>query len=308
MVNHKKLHGGWKLTRRSFFLLMVMGLILLASCIQGSSAGRSSSTVSDEVPLAPTLQSWATRSTNPDPPPLTTEPAPRETAAPDSGWQEVRQGLERRVINLDSNDDSSTQSLYILRIDPNLYQFNVGYHPGEAQSLLKWGEESEALIVVNGGYFTEDNHATGLIVSEGVSSGSSYLGYGGMFSVGSRGPMMHWLQQQPYDETEPLLAAVQSFPMLITPGGQLGYKDETGEKARRTVVAIDRDGGILLIISPSATFTLAELGRYLINSDLNLDAALNMDGGASTGLLLAEPLEGIPAFSELPSVLLVYPK
>jgi len=308
MVIHKQIHGGGKLFRKDLFLLMVMSLVLLASCNQTLDDGGSSATASDAIPLAPTLQSWATRSTNPEPPPLTTDPAPNQSMAPDSGWQEVRQGLERRVINLNDEDEDSTQSFYLLRIDPDLYRFNVGYHPGEARSLLNWGEETEALIVVNGGYFTEDNHATGLVISEGVSSGSTYLGFGGMFSVGTEGPTLRWLQQQPYDETEPLSAAVQSFPMLITPGGKLGYKDETGEKARRTVVAIDQDGLILLIISPSATFTLADLGRYLINSDLNLDRALNLDGGASTGLLLADPLEGIPAFSELPSVLLVYPK
>jgi uncharacterized protein YigE (DUF2233 family) len=129
-----------------------------------------------------------------------------------------------------------------------------------------------------------------------------------MFSVDNQGPRLRWLGQQPYDEAEHVKAGLQSFPMLVTPGGKLGYKDETGEKARRTVIAEDRDGRILFIISPSATFTLAEMSRYLTNSDLEIDAALNLDGGASTGLLLADPAEGIPAFSELPLVLLVYPR
>jgi hypothetical protein len=96
--------------------------------------------------------------------------------------------------------------------------------------------------------------------------------------------------------------------MLITPGGGLVYKDERGEKARRTIIATDIHGRFLIIISPSATFTQAEMSRYLASSDLELDAALNLDGGASTGLILADPEEGIPALSELPSVLLVYPK
>jgi hypothetical protein len=36
--------------------------------------------------------------------------------------------------------------------------------------------------------------------------------------------------------------------------------------------------------------------------------ALNLDGGASTGLLLADPVEGIAPFTLLPSVIMVYPK
>jgi hypothetical protein len=228
-------------------------------------------------------------------------------SVPDTGWQVVRRGLERRVINT-VDETGGGLSLYLLRIDPDYYSFDVGYRPGDPQSLLKWSEETGAMVVVNGGFFTEDDVATGLIVTDGVPSGSSYQGFGGMFSVDEEGAHLRSLQQQPYSESEVLKAALQSFPMLITPGGNIAYKYEKGEKARRTVVAMDRDRRMMIIISPSAAFTLAEMGAYLASSDLNLDSALNLDGGASTGLVLSDPTEGIPAFSELPSVILVYEK
>jgi len=229
---------------------------------------------------------------------------------PDTGWQVIRQGLERRVINMAEPGSEANHSLYLLRIDPDHYSFDVGYHPGDPQSLLKWSEETGALITVNGSFFTEENVATGLVVVDGLASGSSYQGFGGMFSIDEAGPHLRWLQQQPYSEAESIKAGLQSFPMLVTPGGSLGYKGkaEAGEKARRTVIAVDKNGRILIVISPSAAFTLAEMSRYLASSDLNLDAALNLDGGASTGLVLNDPAEGIPAFSELPSVILVFAK
>ncbi|MFN2187660.1 MAG: phosphodiester glycosidase family protein, partial [Candidatus Promineifilaceae bacterium] len=246
--------------------------------------------------------------------PTTEQIFPAEVAAevgdtvPDTGWQELRQGLERRVINLSSEDNQSTHSVYILRIDPAHFSFEVGYHPAEGQSLLKWIEDSGALIAVNGGYFTEEEYATGLVIANGTIYGTSFEGYGGMIAVDSSGPSIRWLKQQPYDESEMLTSAIQSFPMLITPGGKLTFKEPGGDKARRTVAATDASGMFLLIVFPSATFTLDELGSWLEQSDLEIDRALNLDGGASTGLILSEPGEGIPSFSALPSVLLVYPK
>ena len=53
------------------------------------------------------------------------------------------------------------------------------------------------------------------------------------------------------------------------------------------------------------SFTLHSLSAYLVQSDLDLDVALNLDGGPSSGMLLAEPFEVIPAYSPLPIVITV---
>jgi uncharacterized protein YigE (DUF2233 family) len=120
--------------------------------------------------------------------------------------------------------------------------------------------------------------------------------------------MLRWLPQQPFDPAELLLAGLQSFPMLVTPGGQIGYPDEDGQRARRTVIAQDVEGRILFVLAVSGSFTLHQMSRYLAESDLAVDSALNLDGGTSTGLLLSEPDEGIVAFTLLPVVIIVYPR
>jgi hypothetical protein len=47
---------------------------------------------------------------------------------------------------------------------------------------------------------------------------------------------------------------------------------------------------------------------YLTQSDLRLDIAVNLDGGGSTGILVANPPEIIPSDRSLPFVILVYPR
>jgi len=116
--------------------------------------------------------------------------------------------------------------------------------------------------------------------------------------------------EKPYNSYEPLQAALQSFPILVKPGGQLGFgpERENHVQARRTVIAQDRNGRILFIVAPQGYFTLHQLSVYLTESDLNLDIAVNLDGGGSTGLLVADPRELISSTRPIPFVILVYPR
>ena len=230
------------------------------------------------------------------------------TQLPDTGWISLKTGLERRVINLKNENDVYTENIYLLRIDPDFFRFDVAYQPGSAQRLMDWQSDTDALVVVNGGYFTEANQATGLIVVDGQASGVTYRDFGGMLAIFQDSTELRWLPQIPYNSAEPLLAAMQSFPMLVKPGGLMGSLEEDGLPARRTVLGQDRQGRFVFILATTGTMTLHEMSRYLVESDLNLDLALNLDGGSSTGLLLADPVEGVPPFTHLPAVITVHSK
>lgn len=231
---------------------------------------------------------------------------PTATVVPDTGWLLLRPGMQRRIINLVDGDGELQESIYILRLEPAFYRFDVAYRPGQPQFLQQWQAETGALIVSNAGYFTENYVHTGRIVAGGEGSGTSYGDFAGMFAVTEAGPQLRWLRQRPYDPAEKLLAAVQSFPLLVRPDGILGFPVEDGKPSRRTVVAQDRQGRILFLIAPGGTFTLHQLSTFLVASDLELEIALNLDGGSSSGLLLADPAEGMPAFLPLPAVITVY--
>ena len=63
----------------------------------------------------------------------------------------------------------------------------------------------------------------------GFSGSPEYTRFGG------------WFAARPHTPDEPLQYALQSFPMLVKPGGILGYPDEDGRPARRTVIGMDGD-------------------------------------------------------------------
>ncbi len=238
-----------------------------------------------------------------------TSESPPSPVSVDSGWKILKGGLERRHIALREGAEEPVEDITILRIDPRNFTFDVAYDP-MGKELEDWRTATGAELIVNGGYFRREQGQfipDGLIISSGKAMGESYGDYAGMFAVGDAGPELRWLKTQPYDPAEPLRAALQCFPMLIKPGGRIGYpaESEDGIRARRTVIGQDRGGKILFLIASRGHFTLRGLSVYLHDSDFGLDVAMNLDGGPSSGMAIADPAESIPAEYALPIVLVI---
>ncbi len=229
---------------------------------------------------------------------------------PNTGWSLLQPGLERRVTQVYSNQNQQVESLYVWRLDQMHFRMDVAYAE-TPKSLQAWQEETNAAMVINGGYFSiekERYFPDGLTIVNGKAFGSSFNGFGGMLAINQDQAELRWLAEKPYNSNEPLQAALQSFPVLVQPGGKVGFgaDREDNARARRTVIGQDKNGRMLFIIAPDGYFTLHELSVYLTESNLNLDIAVNLDGGGSTGILVANPREIIPSKVLLPFVILAY--
>jgi uncharacterized protein YigE (DUF2233 family) len=214
------------------------------------------------------------------------------------------------VIQIYNGQSQHVESLHIWRLDQNYFRLDIAYEE-RPKSLETWQRETNALMVVNGGFYSIENERyfpDGLTIVNGEASGSSLNSFEGMLAIKDSWAELRWLDQRPYDSDEPLQAALQSFPVLVEPGGRLGFGAGRGSSAsaRRTVIGQDRGGRILFILAPQGYFTLHQLSTYLTESDLDLDIAVNLDGGGSTGILVASPHEIIPPNRLLPFVILVY--
>ena len=86
---------------------------------------------------------------------------------------------------------------------------------------------------------------------------------------------------------------IQSFPILLDSKGQVRV-NPSNFQAQRTVVALDRQGNILILVTEKPFFTLYELGQYLKKMPLSLELALNLDGGNRTQLAVRIKISVIP--------------
>ncbi len=222
-------------------------------------------------------------------------------------WNRVATGVEVRYEDW-KNSDGDDDTVTIVRFDLHKIKLSVGYQPGQPLSMNDWTQLEHPLAIINGGYFDQQFHATALVVSNGKVSGQSYTGFGGMLSVDTRGSIsLRSLRQQPYNpNSEQLVQATQSSPVLMS-GGKRTQFNADASQTRRSIVAMDKQGRLLFIVSPNQIFSLDELADQLVSSDLSIEVALNLDGGSSTGLYVngGSPHVSIDSLAKLPLVIIV---
>jgi len=225
-------------------------------------------------------------------------------------WNNAAPGVQVRYEDWKSpggDDDTVT----IVRFDLNHITLSVGYRPNQPMLLSEWMQREKATAIINGGYFDASDNATALVVSNGQAYGQSYQGFGGMLSVNAQGNIsLRSLHQHPYDpDSEQLKQATQSSPMLVLDGKRTQFEADAS-MTPRSVVATDKQGRLLFIVSPGHVFSLDELADQLVSSDLSIYNALNLDGGASTGLYVNAGSQHISldSVSKLPIAIIVKAK
>jgi len=290
--------------RRAVLWAFVLLAGLLLACL--SPTVRPTATATEPPTAIYTLTATQPTETLVSPTPTLT---PTPTSEPeDTGWTPTESGPEVRSLNVALEEGK--ERVTVVRVRPDVVQLRVAYHPGKAQYLSAWADPLDPLVAVNGGYFTSDLVATGLVVSEGRVSGTSYGEFAGMLYAGVDGvPQLRWLQTTPYRSDEMLNAAVQCFPVLVKPGGVMGFPAgaDDGRTARRTVVAQDGSGRMLFLVAARGFFDLHTLAMWLVESDLDIDIALNLDGGPSSGLWVPGAAT-IDSLLPVPVAVLVLPR
>lgn len=217
-------------------------------------------------------------------------------------WQQLDDGLAWRTVVPNGN---LLARMDILKIDPTLYRFRAVYRAGEPQYVFDWRDElPDAVAFVNANFFSRDHATLGVIVSDGVRFGQTFHVTGGTFLVENGLPSIRSNRTLPY--VEPTVEqAVEGYPLLVEDGQSVHYSSNR-RMSRRTVIAQDVDGNILLMVSSLIGLSLTDLSQYLPTTDMNIVYALNMDGGGST-MMTVNPLNyTIRSFDPVPTVLAVY--
>jgi hypothetical protein len=235
----------------------------------------------------------------------TVTPRPTPTPIPpDTGWQIAARGIEIR--ELDVTHDGRRDRLMMARVDPTMWSFRVRYDPEAPRRATDWLDEPSIQMIINGGFFDPDHRVLGLLIADGAPFGRTYQDLGGLFGVSAGQVIVRSLILEPYQRGELFEQMVQSFPMLLNGDGAVYTLIRDNQRtAPRTVVGLDRSARVIFLVSPRSTFSLTDMATWLARSDLELDAALNLDGGTSSALLVrtANGVWGVNSWVQLPVVI-----
>jgi hypothetical protein len=190
----------------------------------------------------------------------------------------------------------------VVRIE--LEQHRLQVRPRGPASFADLRAETDLLVAVNGGFFDPQLAASGLLVSERAVLARERSGGGsGVLAIAQRRARLLRRGARLPAETD---FAVQCGPRLIEPDGSVGILRDDGQRAARTAACI-RDGGReldLIVVTGRGQLGgpgLLQLARWLSEplapgEPSGCEAALNLDGGPSTGILVA----GVPALFRAP--------
>lgn len=201
----------------------------------------------------------------------------------DGVWRAVKPGLDVMLTRGRSN--GRNELLALTRVDPAQLRIRVRYSPENPRSVRDWFEATRADAVINAGYFLDTRATASLLVSDGQTHGVTYKGFGGMFTLRGAQPAIQWLKTKPFQANPAIEQGIQSTPMLLQGGRAVSGISDNGERNRRSFVAVDRQGRVILGVCQTASWSLTDLAAFLARAPhIGAVDALNLDGGASSGL------------------------
>lgn len=168
----------------------------------------------------------------------------------------------------------------LARVDPARWRFSVHVRPAGDRGPEEWRAALGAALVVNGSYFDQRGAPDTPLVSGGKRLGpASYNATHGAFVATEDGARIIDLRDGDWGAA---LAGARdgfvSYPMLIGEDG-VGRATASRWLSARSFVGQDRAGRIVIGTTEDAGLTLDGLSDLLRRAPLDLQFALNLDGG-----------------------------
>jgi len=192
------------------------------------------------------------------------------------------------------DSDGEAHDWTVVRIDLSVHRLQVRAR-GEAP-FAELLDAPDVLVAANGGFFDPELRASGLLMSEGVALARERPGGGSGLLVIAQGRAA--LQARGTRLPPKADFAVQCGPRLIETDGAIGIRSDDGQRAARTAACIrDRGRELDWVVATSKRHLgsgpgLLQLAHWLAEplargEVSGCEAALNLDGGPSTAVVVA---------------------
>ena len=217
-------------------------------------------------------------------------------------WQQIQPGVDFKQMLV---GEGVTAELFdIVRIDQAHAKLAIAINETQPETISAWADTLGVGVVVNGSYFDEQYKILTRTVVDGESTGKLLSGATGLAqqAVNQTWSITPWSGEGINTQN-----AIQSYPLLLNAG--VPFSGGSLDTAQRSVLAEAKNGTLYIIVTEYGALSLDQLATVL-SADLNLDLdyALNLDGGTSTGLAISGPtINYLDDSLVVPSVLYILP-
>lgn len=194
-------------------------------------------------------------------------------------WSQVASGI----------DSMRSSSVTAFRIDPARYKLKSVLAKNTVNDstafVANLGKASNALIAINGGYFSVQGSPLGLRLSNyKVLSRRKNISWWGIFYIQDHIPYLSASNQFTFNKN--ISFAIQAGPRLLVDGNIPKLKEGL---AARSALGITRDNKIIIAITDGLSLSLTQWAKVL--KKIGCHYALNLDGGTSSQLYVK--MEGL---------------
>ena len=227
-------------------------------------------------------------------------------------WQEIKPGLRYTKYSF-KPEESGWTTLHAFEVDLDKYKLEVLTASNEERhgtTVEKLAKKSKALLVINGGFFTEAHKSIGLLIQNKKKINPLHkTSWWSIFHLENKiAKITHPHEFQQSSNTQ---VAIQAGPRLVISGIIPKFRDSF---AARSAIGINKEGKIILLISEGGLLSLKELARrFKANTHQGgfaCDHAMNLDGGGSTQIFtqIGDFQLQLPGRSRITNGLGVFPK
>ncbi len=211
-------------------------------------------------------------------------PNPTQSVTLSEDWQTISNGVSMRAVVYPYNN--TQYQLQVVRVDPKQAEFSLHYEK-QGKTVQQWIENKENTIMINAGFFKEENAPVGLLFIEGkrLDNHRVALENSGLLQKNGHSVEILNLATTPLPAEKTLQHAVQTYPVLID-HGKVVVQQRLVKQARRTAIGVDKDKNVYLITANYPHLGLYDFAKVLQDSTLSLTKVLNLDGGGSTGIAI----------------------
>jgi hypothetical protein len=181
------------------------------------------------------------------------------------------------------------------RVSIGVIDYPLGGPPG---AMVSRSVVEHVLAAIGGGYMRAGFRPQGLLVMDGAVHEPESGAYSGVVGSTRDGrPVLTWA-----DGLDPhtLRYAIQAGPFVVDPGGKPGIRSDDGHRLRRSLVIESADA---IAVAVTSDCGLYDLMNALLRSPerfgvTQVERALNLSGGPSSGLAVRLPSGGVDSVPE----------
>lgn len=226
-------------------------------------------------------------------------------------------GLVYQKVRINPNTENE-KTLIAVVIDPKKFHFQIQQNADykNARSIEQVHQDNNSVVTFNGSFFDEDFKAMGLLITQSQQlhkqEKSSLMN--GIFSIKNEKASLDYAPEYSQEPTTEF--AIQNGPILIDEKSIIQVKTDSGKQAGRTAIGITKDRKIIVIalqislLQSNNTLSLYEFAHLLKEADafknMGIHSVLNLDGGTSTGLKVANFY--LPEYVPVQNIILVKPR